>query len=198
MKESQPVLSTSQQFIECFGINTSLNKNVIKIMDVLMFYVSKHDYLTQVVSDIETFTNLKCNSSNEEINLINSAAKNPELIILADDFSACSLWLALLADIKMCDTLTVVELSISKLSQILDVEGLSRQSLYAKLKKSIEKINTVTHTAQLSYTLDMINEKAFIAISTSKDPVVVKEYLIAQSTADKNYQNYSLLDAICK
>ena len=188
----QQTLHTSHQLLNSCGIAPPSSKNLTKVMDIMMYYVAKNGELNNLVRTIAELTSFTPNVVTN-FNVLEQAAKQPELMVLSDDYSAANLWMNLLLFIKTARTLEVVEYDLGNVIDILDLQGTSRQSIYAKLKKSVDKINTVTTNCQVYYTVDMVNETVYFAISTSSNPSEVKVMFNNQGINNNN-----LFDAITK
>lgn len=158
----------------------------------MMYYIAKNGNVQDLV---RTLSSVAGYTPSEETNYdaLQQAAKQPELIILADDYSAANLWMNLLISIKTVKTIEVAEYELSNIIEILDIQGTSRQAIYAKLKKSVDKVNLVLQNCQIYYTVDMINELVHVAVSTSSNPKDVKVWL-----NEKSIDNNNLFDAITK
>jgi hypothetical protein len=188
----QQTLHTSHQLLNSCGIAPPSSKNLTKVMDIMMYYVAKNGELNNLVRTIAELTSFTPDVATN-FSVLEQAAKQPELMVLADDYSAANLWMNLLVSLKTVTTLEVLEFELSNVIDILDLQGTSRQSIYAKLKKSVDKINTVTTNCQVYYTVDMVNETVYFAISTSTRPSEVKVWFNNQGVNNNN-----LFDAITK
>lgn len=185
-------LHTSHHLVGSFGLQPPASKHLTKIMDTMMYYIAKNGNVQDLV---RTLSSVAGYTPSEETNYdaLQQAAKQPELIILADDYSAANLWMNLLISIKTVKTIEVAEYELSNIIEILDIQGTSRQAIYAKLKKSVDKVNLVLQNCQIYYTVDMINELVHVAVSTSSNPKDVKVWL-----NEKSIDNNNLFDAITK